>query len=161
MRTAGFGAMGTSNHIDAPWQHTKQGKRLTAVNPGPNSDNPPFITPAGRLHCSITDWAKYVQCVLTAARGEEGFLPRAEIQLLKEPPFGGNYTLGWGLHERDWAAGKVLQHAGSNGMNYCVVWIAPQRNFAVLTATNCGGDKAPEGLDRICAAMIQKFLPKK
>lgn len=161
MTTAGFGAMGTSYRIYAPWQHRRMGTVLVPVNPGPNSDNPPFITPAGRVHCSITDWAKYVQCVLTAARGEDGFLPQAEIQLLKEPPFGGGYTLGWGITERDWAGGKVLQHAGSNGMNFCVVWIAPQRNFAVLTATNCGGDKAPEGLDRICSALIQKFLTQK
>jgi CubicO group peptidase (beta-lactamase class C family) len=161
MTTAGFGAMGTSYRIYAPWQHRGMGTVLVPVNPGPNSDNPPFITPAGRVHCSITDWAKYVQTVLTAARGEEGFLPQAEIQQLKEPPFGGRYTLGWGITERDWAGGKVLQHAGSNGMNFCVVWIAPQRNFAVLAATNCGGDKAPEGLDRICSAMIKKFLAQK
>ena len=161
MTTAGFGAMGTSYRIYAPWQHRRMGTVLVPVNPGPTSDNPPFITPAGRVHCSITDWAKYVQCVLTAARGEEGFLPQAEIQLLKEPPFGGGYTLGWGITERDWAGGKVLQHAGSNGMNFCVVWIAPQRNFAVLAATNCGGDKAAEGLDRICSAMIKKFLTQK
>jgi hypothetical protein len=54
-----------------------------------------------------------------------------------------------------------LQHAGSNGMNYCVVWIAPQRNFAVLAATNCAGDKIPEGLDRVCSAMIKKFQTQK
>jgi CubicO group peptidase (beta-lactamase class C family) len=161
MTTAGFGAMGTPGRIDAPWQHTQEGDRLTPIDPGPNSDNPPFITPAGRVHCSIADWARFVQCVLTAARGEEGFLPQTEIQLLKEPPFGGRYTLGWGIAERSWAGGKVLQHAGSNGMNYCVVWIAPRRNFAVLAATNCGGDKAPDGLDRICASLIKKFLTPK
>lgn len=161
MTTAGFGAMGTSYRIYAPWQHRRMGTVLVPVNPGPNSDNPPFITPAGRVHCSIADWAKYVQTILTAARGEAGFLPQAEIQLLKEPPFGGSYTLGWGITERDWAAGKVLQHAGSNGMNFCVVWIAPQRNFAILAATNCGGDKSAEGLDRVCSALIKKFLTQK
>jgi CubicO group peptidase (beta-lactamase class C family) len=161
MSTAGFGAMGESYRIFAPWQHRSVGGQLVPISPGPGSDNPPFITPAGRVHCSITDWAKYIQCVLTAARGQEGFLPQAEIQQLKEPPFGGGYTLGWGITERDWAGGKVFQHAGSNGGNFCVVWIAPLRNFALLTATNCGGDKAAEGLDRICSALIKKFLPQK
>jgi len=80
---------------------------------------------------------------------------------LKEPPFGGNYALGWGLHERDWAGGKALTHAGSNGMNYCVVWVAPEKNFAVLAATNRGGDGAPEGLDRVCSETIKKFLAAK
>ncbi len=161
MSTAGFGAMGEPYRIYAPWQHTRLGTALVPVSPGPNSDNPPFITPAGRVHCSITDWAKYVRCVLAAARGDEGLLTPAETGQLKEPPFSGKYVLGWGVAERDWAGGKVLQHAGSNGGNFCVVWIAPLRNFAVLAATNCGGDKSAEGLDRVCSAMIKKFLPGK
>lgn len=161
MTTAGFGPMGTSYRIDAPWQHRKLGKLLIAVNPDPAADNPPFITPAGRVHCSIADWAKYGQAVLQAARGEPGLLTPAETEPLRESPFGGNYVLGWGTTERDWAGGKVYQHAGSNGANFCVVWLAPQRNFAVLTATNCGSDKAPEGLDRVCSTLIKKFLPSK
>ena len=118
MRSAGFGAMGTPGRIDAPWQHRKDGDKLIPIEPGPFSDNPPFITPAGRVHCSMADWAKYIQCILAAARGEEGLLPAsASVQQLKEPPFGGNYALGWGLHERPWAGGKALSHAGSNGGN--------------------------------------------
>jgi CubicO group peptidase (beta-lactamase class C family) len=158
MTSAGFGAMGTSGRVDAPWQHRKQGDQLIPIDPGPASDNPPFITPAGRVHCSIYDWAKYIQCILAATRGERGLLSPDHVRQLKEPPFNGGYALGWGLCERDWG-GKVLQHAGSNGMNYCVVWVAPQRNFAVLAATNRGGDGAAEGLDRLCAAMIKKLLP--
>jgi CubicO group peptidase (beta-lactamase class C family) len=161
MKTAGFGAMGASGRIDAPWQHRKDGDKIVPIEPGPLSDNPPFISPAGRVHCSIGDWAKYVQCVLKAMRGEDGLLPAAQVQQLKEPPFGGSYALGWGIAERDWAGGKVLTHAGSNGGNFCVVWIAPQKNFAVLAATNRGGDGAPEGLDRVCSEMIKKFLTAK
>jgi len=156
--TAGFGAMGTRGRIDAPWQHRVQGGQLVPIDPGPRSDNPPFITPAGRVHCSMHDWAKYVQCVLKAMRDEAGLLPAAQVRQLKEPPFGGNYALGWDLLERPWAGGQVLQHSGHNGMNYCVGWVAPLKNFAVLAATNRGGDGAPEGLDRVCAQMIRKFL---
>ncbi len=161
MRSAGFGAMGTPGHVDAPWQHRKQGDQVIPVNPGPTSDNPPFITPAGRVHCSICDWAKYIQCILAATRGEPGLLPGDQVRQLREPPFGGGYALGWGLCDRDWGGGKVLQHTGSNRMNYCVVWVAPQKNFAVLVATNRGGDDAAKGLDDVCAAMIKKFLQRK
>ncbi|MEN6337861.1 MAG: serine hydrolase domain-containing protein [Phycisphaerales bacterium] len=160
MRTAGFGAMGTPGQIDALWQHRKDGDRIVPIEPGPLADNPPFITPAGRVHCSMADWARYVQCVLAAARGEDGLLGPAAVQQLKEPPFGGKYALGWGIHDRPWAAGKALSHAGSNTMNYSVVWIAPEKNFAVLAATNRAGDGAPEGLDKICGMMITRFLGK-
>lgn len=161
MKSAGFGAMGTMGQVDAPWQHRKPGGTLLPIPPGPASDNPPFITPAGRVHCSIPDWARYIQCVLVAARGEPGLLAPDQVRQLKEPPFGGDYALGWGLADREWGGGRVLTHAGSNGMNYCVAWVAPLRNFAVLAATNCGGDNAPQGLDQVCAAMIGRFLTAK
>ncbi len=160
MSSAGFGAMGSADRIDTPWQHRRSGDKVVPINPGPLSDNPPFITPAGRVHCSMVDWAKYVRCVLAATRGEEGLLEPLQVRQLQEPPFGGDYALGWGLHQRSWGGGQVLSHAGSNGMNYSVAWVAPRRNFAVLAATNCGGEEAPKALDRICAAAIKKFLPQ-
>ena len=161
MKTAGFGPMGTTGQIDAPWQHRKNGDKIVPIEPGPLSDNPPFITPAGRVHCSMGDWARYVQCVLKAMRSEEGLLSAAQVQQLKEPPFGGNYALGWGIAARDWAGGQVLQHAGSNGGNYLRRLGRAEKNFAVLAATNRGGDGAPEGLDRVCSEMIKKFLVAK
>ncbi len=158
MRSVGFGAMGTPGTIDAPWQHRPLGGKLIPINPGPLSDNPPFITPAGRVHCTMADWAKYVQCILAATRGEPGPLDPASVQQLQEPPFGGNYALGWGIHERAWGGGRVLSHAGSNSMNYCVVWVAPLKNFAVMAATNSGGEGVSEGLDKVCSTMIKRFL---
>ena len=158
MHSARFGAMGTPGTIDAPWQHGKYGDNITPINPGPLSDNPPFITPAGRVHCPMADWAKYVQCILAATRGEPGLLDPASVQQLKAPPFGGSYALGWGIHERAWGGGRTFAHAGSNGMNYCVVWVAPLKDFAVMAATNRGGEGAPEGLDKVCSTMIKRFL---
>jgi CubicO group peptidase (beta-lactamase class C family) len=158
MKTAGFGPMGTAGRIDAPWQHTQKDDQIVPIDPEPGNDNPPFITSAGRVHCSIGDWARYIECVLQALRAEKGLLPAAQVRQLQEPPFGGKYALGWALTTRDWAGGPVLQHAGSNRRNYCVVWLAPRKNFAVLVATNRGGDDAPKGLDRVCAALIRKFL---
>ncbi|MEN6575263.1 MAG: serine hydrolase domain-containing protein [Phycisphaerales bacterium] len=161
MRTAGFGAMGTPGKIDAPWPHRKDGDKLIPIEPGPFSDNPSFLTPGGRVHCSLADWAKYIRCVLAATRGEASLLSASCVEQLKQPPFGGDYALGWGLYDRDWGGGKVLSHGGSNTMNYCIAWVAPRKNFAVLVATNCAGDGAAEGLDKLCGMMIQRFLAEK
>ncbi|HSV99288.1 MAG TPA: serine hydrolase domain-containing protein [Sedimentisphaerales bacterium] len=157
MRTAGFGSMGTPGRTDALWGHRKDGDKIVPIEPGPQADNPPFLTPGGRVHCSMADWAKYVQCILTAARGEAALLPASCVRPLKEPPFGGHYAPGWSLHDRDWG-GRVLTHSGTNTMHYAIVWVAPQKNFAVLVAANRGGDGAAEGLDRLCGVMIRKFL---
>ncbi|MBP7051470.1 MAG: beta-lactamase family protein [Phycisphaerae bacterium] len=158
MRTAGFGPMGTRGKTDALWAHRKEGDRIVPIEPGPQADNPPFLTPGGRVHCSMADWAKYIQCVLAAMRSEPGLLPPSCVGQLKHPPFGGTYALGWGLYERDWASGTALSHGGSNTKNYAIVWVAPQRNFAVLVATNLGGDDAAKGLDKLCSALIRTFL---
>lgn len=159
MTTAGFGAMGTLGQLDAPWPHEYEGGRLIPISPGPTSDNPPFLGPGGRVHCSMADWARYITCVLRTCRGQKSLLPSTSYRVLKAPPFDGSYALGWQTCERPWGGGQVLTHAGTNTMNYAVVWIAPERNFAVLVATNRGGDRADEGLDKVCGAMIDRFLP--
>ena len=157
IKTVGFGAMGTPGQLDAPWQHTWREDRLTPVSPGPDSDNPPFLGPGGRVHCSMTDWARYVQAVLKACRGETGLLPVEPYAMVKTPPFGGSYALGWKTYERSWG-GHVLTHNGTNTMNYAVAWVAPEPNFAVLVATNRGGDRAAKGLDEVCGRIIGRFL---
>jgi len=157
METVGFGAMGTPDQLDAPWQHRYRNDHLIPINPGPASDNPPFLGPGGRVHCSMTDWARYVRCILKACRQEKGLLPAAHYEVLRTPPFGGSYALGWKTCERSWGS-HVLTHSGTNTMNYATAWVAPEKNFAVLVATNRGGDRAAEGLDKICGLMIDRFL---
>jgi hypothetical protein len=66
--------------------------------------------------------------------------------------------MGWGLQDRDWAAGPTLTHNGSNTMWYVVTWLAPKKDFAVLVATNQGGDAAAKGCDEACWALIQDEL---
>lgn len=161
MKTVGFGAMGSPDRLDAPWQHTWHEGKPVPVNPGPASDNPPFLGPGGRVHSSMADWAHYVRAVLRACRKEKGLLPSAPYVELKSPPFGGSYALGWQICERSWGGGHVLTHTGTNTMNYAVAWVAPEKNFAVLVATNRGGDSAAEGLDKICGLMIDRFLGRK
>jgi hypothetical protein len=40
-------------------------------------------------------------------------------------------------------------------MWYCVVWAAPNRHFAVLSATNIAGAEAPKACDDAAAALIK------
>ena len=82
------------------------------VNPyrmnGPKIDNPPVMGPAGRVHCTIQDWSKYVADFLRGMTGKPALLPAAAYEKLSTPPFGGDYALGWIVTERDWAGGTVL-----------------------------------------------------
>ena len=158
MKSAGFSGSGTPGKIDQPWSHTADGKPIE-IN-GPDADNPPVMGPAGRVHCSIADWAKFIVDQLRGEQGEKALLKPETYKKLHTPPFGGSYALGWGALERPWGGGTVLTHAGSNNMNYAVVWIAPKRDFAVLVCTNQGGPAAQKACDEAAAALIGMHLKK-
>lgn len=153
MNSAGFGGTGTPGEIDQPWPHGDNGapKRQN----GPAMDNPPVMGPAGRVHCSISDWAKFVQDQLRGAQGKEGTLLKSDSYTkLHTPVPGADYALGWGVTQRDWGGGTVLHHGGDNTMNHANVWIAPNRDFAILACVNQGGDTAFKASDDAVGAMI-------
>jgi CubicO group peptidase (beta-lactamase class C family) len=134
MASAGFGGTGTPGLVDQPWGHHANGKAV--ARNGPGMDNPPVLSPAGRVHCTIQDWAKFIADQLKGARGESALLQPASYRKLHTPPFDGEYALGWLVMERDWGGGKVLNHAGDNTMNFANAWVAPRRDFAVLVCIN-------------------------
>ena len=155
MDTCGFGPMGTAGSVDQPWQHVMQGGQHQAIEPGPLSDNPVVIAPAGLVHCSIGDWAKFIQANLRGEKGETGILKPESFRKLHTATYG-EYGFGWIVTERSWG-GRVLTHAGSNNQNFAVVWMAPVRDFAVLVATNQGGDKAAEACDKAASMLISNY----
>ena len=157
--SAGFGSMGTPGNIDQPWQHVASADGPKPVPPGRLSDNPPVLGPAGRVHCALADWCRFVVEHLRAVRGEANLLEPETAKVLHTPAFAGDYAGGWLVAKRQWAKGRVLTHAGSNTMNYAVVWMAPRRDAAVLVATNQGGDAARKACDETATALIRTHLP--
>jgi CubicO group peptidase (beta-lactamase class C family) len=155
MKNVGYGGVGTPGKIDQPWGHTADGKPVSGN--GPDMDNPPVLGPAGRVHCSLGDWAFFISDQLRGARGEKALLKPETYQKLHTPPFSGNYALGWGVAEREWGGGPVLTHAGSNTMNYAVAWLAPKRDFAVLVVANQGGETAAKACDEAASVLIRWY----
>jgi len=162
MDSAGFGAPGTLGKIDEPRGHRENKK---AVEVGPGSDNPVAITPAGRVHCSIVDWGKYVALHLRGEKDKDDglkHLARGAVFTKLHTPYGkddARYAMGWLVTDRAWG-GRVLTHSGSNTMWYCVAWLAPEKDFAVLVATNQGGDEAVKACDEAAAALIADHTAK-
>ena len=140
MGSAGYGGLGTPGTIDQPWGHTKA--RSPVPFNGPDADNPPVLGPAGRVHCTIQDWAVFIADQLKGARGEPALLKPQDYAILQNPHFGGAYALGWLVQERSWAGGKALTHTGSNTFHLAVAWVAPAKDFAILVCTNEGLDSA-------------------
>jgi CubicO group peptidase (beta-lactamase class C family) len=153
MESAGFGGTGTPGKLDQPWGHRAAGEPVDGNGPG--IDNPPVIGPAGRVNCTIQDWAKFVADQLRGVQGKQALLPRDSYRALHSPPFGGEYALGWIVVERGWGEGTVLNHCGCNTMNYANVWVAPKKDFAVLICINQGDQAAFKATDECAGALIR------
>lgn len=180
MSSAGFGAPGRASALDQPRGHTPMGE---PVEPGPSADNPRAIAPAGTMHMSLEDWAKFVAVHLdpapgTAAAHEAPAAPEGErasvwpgiklspasVERLRRPAVAGDptpYAMGWLATRRGWAGpdgksmGVALTHSGSNTMWYAVVWAAPERGLAFVAATNSGVASGPKALDALVAAALK------
>jgi CubicO group peptidase (beta-lactamase class C family) len=150
MDSAGFGAPGAIGKVDEPWGHNKNSLPT-------QTDNPPAIAPAGRVHCSLDDLARYTIFQMEGERND-GLLKAETVRKLHTPPPGENYACGWRVLQRGWAGGNALTHSGSNTMWYLVMWLAPEKDFSVIIATNTGADNAAKACDDVAGAMIKKWL---
>jgi CubicO group peptidase (beta-lactamase class C family) len=148
----GFGMPGTPEAQQQPWGHvvTAAGKQARFF------DNPSSLGPAGTVHLTLRDWAKFAALQLGVQPTPPLLSPEA-LRALHTPPPGTDYALGWRVTERPWAPGPILTHAGSNTMWFCVAWLAPAARFAVLVTCNQGDSGA--ACDAVAAACIQRFRP--
>lgn len=148
MSSAGFGAPNTQNKIDQPWGHSNS---WLGNNWQPDqTDNPEALGPAGRVHCNIEDWTKFLSLQLT---NENPILERKYLNKLIEPD--GDYAAGWAVIEQPWTKGVVHTHNGSNGAWYAMVVVAPQLNRTFIVVTNsCNFDSTPD----ICNEILKKLV---
>src|SRR5262249_22338988 len=72
MKSAGHGVPGSAKGPpDQPRPHAENGSVR------PTLDNPALMGPAGNVHCSMADWAKFIADVLRGARGGNSHLKPA------------------------------------------------------------------------------------
>jgi CubicO group peptidase (beta-lactamase class C family) len=158
MAGCGFGAPGAPGSADQPLGHVFRDGRWIPQH----RDNPPALGPAGTVHASLTDWARFVSLHLRGAQHPSRLLTVGTFARMHMPPPEGDYAHGWQVVERPWAGGRALTHNGTNGLWFSTVWIAPERDFAVLVVANAGGDSAAHACDEAAGALIdwhQKHPP--
>lgn len=159
MNRVGFGIPGTIGEEDQPWGHSP-----TLFGLGPlksvQIDNAPSLGPAGTVHASLDSWARFLAVHL---KKENDAISDVVWSELHTPRGDKDYSYGWFVLDRKWAIddageGKALMHNGSNTVNYCVCWLAPQRNFAVAVATNTGQKQAASAADKAASMLINRHL---
>ncbi len=149
------------------WGHTRAGKPVT---PARNADNPPAISPAGRVSLTLEDWARFVNLHLvghraafppaaptTAAPSATGLLPQT-FRTLHTPPIAGtNYAFGWVVQPLP-GLGTTLWHNGSNTTWYAFMRFAPEHNAATIVAVNIASPGATKAVGQLVEELLRTEL---
>jgi CubicO group peptidase (beta-lactamase class C family) len=160
LRSAGFGAPGTSESFDQPRGHLGSKRdKLHPVPPGPFADNPRFLGPAGTLHMSIGDLAAWGREHLRGELGE-GELLSAQTYAALHRARGEDYGLGWVDQRPEWAAGRrVVWHNGSNTMWYALVAFLPEAGVGFALASNGGIALGQSAVQAAVEALVLEWVP--
>ncbi len=159
MTNTGFGAPGTPGQFDQPFGHREENGSLVAVPPGPNSDNPRALGPAGTIHTTLSDFAQYMFAHLEGERGIPGLVTAETFRFLHTPVRDSSYALGWEQHlDQEWAEGPVISHAGSNLRWQANAGLVPGLNVGVFMVTNAANDAAIDGTDELGKLLLQRIL---
>jgi CubicO group peptidase (beta-lactamase class C family) len=153
MESAGFGSPGHLGKLDQPWGHRTTGKQLQPTL----LDNAPAMGPAGTVHCSIPDWARFATLHLQGEHEGSRLLKPATLRTLHTPPQGRDYAAGWMVTVQSWAGGLALTHNGCNTCWYATIWLAPILNVAIFVATNRGDQRAATACNAAVLELIQSL----
>lgn len=129
---------------NAPWGHKRLGAIKLAADPNEGgADNPPWMAAAGTMHMRLDDLLLYAQAHLDAGEREDSLLSSDTFSRLHTPVMG-DYAYGWIVQRRDFGNGEepVIWHNGSNTMWYALLVLLPERNAAIVLATNDGSQTA-------------------
>jgi CubicO group peptidase (beta-lactamase class C family) len=148
MASAGFG----STRQGEPMGH-HDGHPSTA----PQDANPQMFAPAGNIHLSIGDWAKFCLDQIAGAHGKGKLLSPASYHMMQTAQGSSQNGFGWGVMETVLGRkGPALTHSGSDGNWYAVVVLLPQTSSGILVANNAGEDM---GGDKAGKAVVAAVLP--
>jgi len=175
LRSAGFGPQASLGRVDAPLGHVVRADgTLKPMLAGPDGDNPAILGPAGTVHLSILDFARWA--AWQAGEGRRGpalvrpeTLRKLHAKVFEMPPrpdaapgtpSHGGYGLGWGVLSMAYSPEPFLTHGGSNGMNLAFIMLQPPRDHAMVMATNVGGAKADAALRTLAEELHGRFGPR-
>jgi CubicO group peptidase (beta-lactamase class C family) len=170
-QSAGFGPQASLGQVDATLGHFIIDGKPKAMLAGPNGDNPLILGPAGTIHMSVLDFAKWAAWQAGEGKRPPALVSPEILKMLHTPvidtgvredaapgtPKTGKYALGWGQVLESWAPEPALTHTGSNNANLAVVTIWPQNDFGFVIMTNIGGKGADAALRKLGQDLYQQF----
>ena len=151
MRSAGFGPPkgGAWGHVAA------ESSEPVPVDPSsPFARAPETYGPAGTVHASLADWARFLDLHVRGSRAATPLISDATVRAMHRPAPGTRYACGFDVGPRDWARGDVLAHHGSNARWHAAFRAAPGEGLLLLVATNVGGKRG----ERACREALRRMV---
>jgi len=165
MSSSGFGMPATPEHPDRVWGHFSGTSGLIQLPPMPEGVLPPVLEPAGDIHASAEDMAKFLRAHLDALTHSRPpakqpddrsidvpdgnttespatprpFLSHETAKRLHSPHLN-DYALGWFTFECGGA--RATAHNGSAGFFFALMAIWPEHDLAAVVLTNSGAGEA-------------------
>lgn len=154
MTTVGFGPPGSRETVAQPWGHMAQGSEyLPSWN-----DNPLVMGPAGTVHLTMPDWARFAIFHLGDGRtpGGKRLLTPETLNHLHTPDPGQEYAGGWLVSPpRPGSNGPLLDHGGSNTLWFAYIVLVPGQRFGALVACNGGGKLAEAACLEVANSLLK------
>lgn len=151
MESAGFGVPDTERPATHPWGHSVTAQGLHPIK----FDNAPSLAPAGTVHCSILDWARFIALHLDQQCKHHDLLKPETLKKLHTaydgpgPKYGG----GWSIATNS-KLGLELEHNGSNTFWISTVSAFPENGGAVLVITNGPLKKAANEIQTLESTIV-------
>jgi CubicO group peptidase (beta-lactamase class C family) len=166
LRSAGFGWPAAADATQ-PWGHEEEAGGFQPHDPDGEYQLPAFLAPAGDVHMSVEDLARYAQAHLRGLQGRDPGLRLETFRKLHTPVRartdhasfqGAAYALGWNVRPAEAAPGAgVSDHTGGAGTFVAVLRIDPQQNLATVVMTNAGGTSAARAVSQSRAGLEARF----
>lgn len=137
LNSAGFGWPATPANADQPWGHSYGRNGLVSHAPDTAYGPPPEIAPAGDIHMSVDDFARWTGFHLMALNGKANMVLSGETMRFLHTRVYKNTALGWGIKKQEHGM-EVHSHWGSGGTFVAVMNIIPEADLAIVVLTNQG-----------------------
>ncbi|MDQ1832105.1 serine hydrolase domain-containing protein [Massilia scottii] len=151
MRHAGFG--NTGNGQNRGHQHGKPMLDMVKFDDGA----PAMFAPAGFLHMSLADWARFNLDQLAGAKGQGKLLTPASSKLMQTAQPDSPAGLDWGVQAAiAGRQGPALVHQGSDGNWLAIAVLFPEQGSGALVVANAAEDM---GADKVLNGIFGKLFP--
>ena len=152
MRTAGFG-WPAKTHPEEPWGHWIKDGTLQPHDPNGEYQLGPNIAPAGDVHVSMIDLAKFARLHLRGVNGRAAILQPATFKQLHTKRV--KSGLGWGIQEL-LGFEPVSGYSGSAETFLTYIALLHKENVAVVVSANAYS----ETIDQACKTTLKELIQR-